>query len=178
VAAALGTEVEPLGASRYGLDLARRLDEAGSSGQAGVAEAVAPLREALSGAWADLELRFGAWHGDWAPWNFAWEGRRLWVIDWEHWRRPAPVGLDELHFGFQVAFVLRRRPVAEAVRAARTGALPRLAALDVPPVAADALAALHLAEVFLRTHQAMSEGVAPGPRFYPAVLSELARIVR
>ncbi len=52
-------------------------------------------------------LTVGTWHGDWTPWNLAWEGDRLWVFDWEHFGR-APLGFDVLHYVFATEFFGRR----------------------------------------------------------------------
>ena len=47
------------------------------------------------------EISFGAWHGDWARWNFVARGHRLAVWDWERYDRPVPVGYDLLHYFLQ-----------------------------------------------------------------------------
>lgn len=46
---------------------------------------------------------FGAWHGDVAPWNAAWDGGRLHLWDWERAEHPVPLGLDLAHNRIQVA---------------------------------------------------------------------------
>ena len=45
--------------------------------------------------------RFGAWHGDWTPWNMGVDGGRLCVWDWERLATPVPQGMDLLHHRFQ-----------------------------------------------------------------------------
>ena len=47
------------------------------------------------------EVEFGAWHGDWTPWNMAWHGGRLQLWDWERFDPDVPAGLDLLHYRCQ-----------------------------------------------------------------------------
>jgi len=47
------------------------------------------------------EVEFGAWHGDWTPWNMAWHGGRLQLWDWERFDPDVPAGLDLLHYRSQ-----------------------------------------------------------------------------
>ena len=46
-------------------------------------------------------LTFGAWHGDWAPWNMASTERGLLVWDWERFTSGVPLGFDALHYRLQ-----------------------------------------------------------------------------
>lgn len=48
-------------------------------------------------------VEFGAWHGDWQPFNMARAGRdRVAVWDWERFATGKPVGFDPLHYLLQV----------------------------------------------------------------------------
>lgn len=83
------------------------------------------LREAVQLAFArtgDVELAFGAAHGDWVPWNMTSDGARLGVWDWEGFAHDVPVGFDELHWRINDAVaiggVAPRRAVATQVRGA------------------------------------------------------------
>jgi len=52
-------------------------------------------------------LRFGRWHGDWAPWNMglpAGVGQPVQVWDWERSETDVPLGFDVVHFLLQRAF--------------------------------------------------------------------------
>ena len=49
---------------------------------------------------ADPMLTWGAWHGDFSPWNVAASSGRLLVWDWERFSHHAPVGYDALHYEF------------------------------------------------------------------------------
>ena len=48
----------------------------------------------------DTALAFGAWHGDWTPWNMTPVDRstRVALWDWERFATDVPVGFDALHF--------------------------------------------------------------------------------
>lgn len=48
-------------------------------------------------------LQWGAWHGDWTPWNMAADGSRVLLWDWERFESVAPAGMDLLHFVLNVA---------------------------------------------------------------------------
>lgn len=122
------------------------------------------------------KLDFGTWHGDFAPWNLAWAARRLVAWDWESTAAQAPVGFDALHFHFQVAFVARRLPLEDAVRAtAKAG--PVLAALGVPATAHRLLGALHLLELHVSHEVARGQDGRPDDRFYPGVIRILDQLV-
>jgi hypothetical protein len=47
-------------------------------------------------------LAFGAWHGDFGPWNAAWGDGELEVWDWERFDPDVPAGLDAAHWRAQV----------------------------------------------------------------------------
>jgi hypothetical protein len=62
-----------------------------------------------------MPLAFGAWHGDWTPWNMASTGQGLLVWDWERFTRDVPVGFDALHYWLQTEVVpARGEPMAAA----------------------------------------------------------------
>ena len=48
-----------------------------------------------------VDLTFGAWHGDWAPWNMASLDDTLLVWDWERFTPGVPLGFDALHHDLQ-----------------------------------------------------------------------------
>ncbi|MDN3352511.1 hypothetical protein [Actinomadura sp. DC4] len=62
-----------------------------------LADAAGRIGEAYGGD----EVDFGAWHGDWTPWNMAWHGGRLQLWDWERYDPDVPAGLDLLHYRSQ-----------------------------------------------------------------------------
>lgn len=57
--------------------------------------------ERIGVAYGADELEFGAWHGDWTPWNMAWHGGRVQLWDWERFDPDVPAGLDLLHYRLQ-----------------------------------------------------------------------------
>ena len=120
-------------------------------------------------------LEFGSWHGDFVPWNLARLGKRIYAWDWESSGPDTPVGFDALHYHFQLAFVARRRPLAEAAARASHRAGPALDALGVRSDRRDLVAVLHLMELFARHEEARSSAGGVDHRFYPAVAQLLAR---
>ena len=114
-------------------------------------------------------LAFGSWHGDLVPWNMAQLDGRFYAWDWESYAPNAPIGFDAMHYYFQVAFVARRRSLADAAAIARQRALPALVALGVAPDDGDLIGILHLLELFTRHEEARSSAGGLDNRFYPAV---------
>ncbi|MEV4006838.1 hypothetical protein [Actinomadura sp. NPDC049753] len=95
-----GVERAPLRASAYWEEMAASpglvLDE---RQRAVFGEVV----EGVGKAHGDLVLDFGAWHGDWTPWNMAWHRGVLRLWDWERFSRGVPNGFDLLHYRLQEA---------------------------------------------------------------------------
>lgn len=125
-----------------------------------------------------VEMDFGAWHGDWSPWNMGWVGPRLYVWDWEHSAPCVPLGFDLLHFDFQVAFELRRRRLDVAVREVAARGSAQLARLGVPDAARWATVVLYLLELLCRSDGGVRAGVGRDSRFYPSVLDVLGELSR
>jgi hypothetical protein len=61
--------------------------------------AMARLRDVLD---QDTECLFGAWHGDFGPWNAACGPDRIEVWDWERFDADVPAGLDAAHWRTQL----------------------------------------------------------------------------
>ncbi len=49
----------------------------------------------------DRDMAFGAWHGDWAPWNMTTADGRVLVWDWEGFEEGVPLGFDAVHYEVQ-----------------------------------------------------------------------------
>jgi hypothetical protein len=64
-------------------------------------ERLAEVVERIGAAYGADELEFGAWHGDWAPWNMAWHRGRVQLWDWERYDPDVPAGLDFVHYRLQ-----------------------------------------------------------------------------
>jgi len=107
-------------------------------------------------------IAFGAWHGDFTPWNMARLGDTTYLWDWER-AASAPAGLDLLHFLFQSVCRFDHQTPADAVEicSERTPAL--LSALDVPPATEPALWLLYRLELLLRYDEARMTGVLARP---------------
>jgi hypothetical protein len=114
-----------------------------------------PDRDALDAALgqlaeADMELSFGAGHGDWTEWNMASTREGLLVWDWERFTQPVPVGFDLLHYRLQTAVVRHRRPPRQAAAASVTAAPRDLDPFGVPAAEARLTGLLYLADLSVR----------------------------
>jgi hypothetical protein len=88
-----GVSRGPLAGSRYWRALHERLRGLATLGR---------VADELVLSMGDLELTFGAWHGDWVPENMAAVADRLLLWDWEQFAQDVPVGLDALHYDLAV----------------------------------------------------------------------------
>jgi hypothetical protein len=57
------------------------------------------------------DVPFGAWHGDFGPWNMGVEGRRVEVWDWERFGVGVPIGFDAAHYQVQYGVATGTDPV-------------------------------------------------------------------
>ena len=177
----------PLSALRDVLSLGSRREQSAASHADGLraradtlenrdrarAEEVARVLDAVVRDAGHTDLPTGVGHGDWTPWNLARSRDHVYVFDWEHWSSDVPVGLDVLHWYFQIDFVVKKKSLsasfAHAVDAARTEVL----ALGVTPDAYELLPRLYLAEIALRAGEGVAAGAPPNPRFHEPVLELL-----
>jgi len=84
-----------------------RLRERVRVAQPGTASGLELLLERVVRLHGATVLRFGRWHGDWAPWNMgvpAGVGQPVQVWDWERSEIDVPSGFDIVHFLLQRAF--------------------------------------------------------------------------
>src|SRR5205814_1599818 len=136
-----GTRRGALADSGYWSRLRTRLDGvAGSPDGAQLAAAGA----AIVRRHAAVRLDYGAWHGDWSPWNMASLDDTLLVWDWERFTPGVPIGLDALHHDLQ-----RRLMAQPDARAAVEQTLDAAARLLLPfgvvhPAATTGTALLYL----------------------------------
>ncbi|WP_051712148.1 hypothetical protein [Spirillospora albida] len=115
--------------------------------------------EAAARAHGGLELDFGAWHGDWTPWNMAWHRGVLRLWDWERFARGVPNGFDLLHYRLQEA--LRTAP-GPPYATWPDGAAALLAPIGLTGAAASATVRLYLLELCRRYLLAAQEPIG-GP---------------
>lgn len=163
IASLAGLREEPLAGGAIVRRLRDRLAATGPPASEDHVGAVASLLEALD-ARADV-VPVGTWHGDWSPWNLGVHEGRVWAWDWEYARPDVPLGLDVVHYGFQVAFIAQRRSLTEAVTRSRAVAEAPLAALGFDEAGREVVHAAHLAEVAVRYLESRAEGVEPPARF-------------
>ncbi|HEV7961149.1 MAG TPA: hypothetical protein VGP57_01295 [Actinoplanes sp.] len=98
IAGCCGYSHGTLTGSAYWAELRARLAVLGDRSE-GVALAAAAERLATHAG--NTSLRYGAWHGDWAPWNMANLADALLVWDWERFAQHVPVGFDAVHHELQ-----------------------------------------------------------------------------
>ncbi|MGX6602718.1 hypothetical protein ACWKSP_11350 [Micromonosporaceae bacterium Da 78-11] len=98
IAGCRGYTAGPLAGSGYWRELRARLAAVGDRPE-GVA--LASAAELLVKRVGDITFRYGAWHGDWAPWNMANLADSLLVWDWERFATGVPLGFDAVHHELQ-----------------------------------------------------------------------------
>jgi hypothetical protein len=114
------------------------------------ARSLALAADLLVAALGDVELRYGAWHGDWTPWNMAAQDYGLLLWDWDRFGTGVPVGFDALHYDLH-----RRMRHSQDARVAVHELLDRaeelLAPFDVTrPAAARLTSLLYLIDLATR----------------------------
>lgn len=144
-----GVRRHRLAGSPYWSGLAGRIAALPASG----GQAAAGLRDCLGvlgERFGDTELAFGAWHGDFTPWNMAGVRDGLLVWDWERFTADVPIGFDALHLRLQRAVSAPGadpgRAAAECVREAAAVLAPLGVAAHHTPITA----LLYLAELATR----------------------------
>jgi hypothetical protein len=124
----LGVSTGSLAVSDYWKSLRGKLDLVATRGDEG--SALASAAEQLVSRAGHAELTYGAWHGDWAPWNMAATTDTILVWDWERFTPGVPVGFDAVHYALQVRLE-RGEEAGAAVDAMLGGAADILAPFDV-----------------------------------------------
>jgi hypothetical protein len=159
VAYCLGVETGPLAGAVYWKTLRSRLDTLTSevagelrddgSDPASEARSLAHAADQVIAGAGYIELTYGAWHGDWTPWNMATTASSLLVWVWERFTTGVPIGFDAVHFDFQRLLTRGSDPeTAVDTTLGRVGRL--LAPFDVGPVAANLTALLYLIDLATR----------------------------
>jgi hypothetical protein len=176
VARAAGCRRGPLADSSYWRQLPGRLAGAEPSADR---EALGQQLTELGPRAGQLELTFGAWHGDWTPWNMAATSDGLLLWDWERFATGVPVGFDALHHWLQAEVVSGRRDPAAAAADCVRRAPDLLGSFGVGPAAARLTARLYLCELstrYLVDRQAAAGARlgAPGRWLIPALKGELS----
>jgi hypothetical protein len=165
----------PVASSAYQAALRARFGSASTVAPQVVSSALEAM-ERVDAAFGDIDLAYGAWHGDWAPWNLGRAADGVWAWDWEYARADVPLGFDLPHWFFQRSFIERKASFAEGIEAARRAA-PLLMQLGLNVGQVDATLALHALEVAARYVDAMALGAVQNPRFVSGSVAGLASIL-
>ena len=172
--ASLGPESrEPLIGGPYWRQVSRRaidasVDEAGSS-------PLEPTVAEVARRWSDVEVVHGTSHGDFAPWNMLHTERSLGLWDWERASETRPLGVDALHFCFEVAYQKEGRHAWAALDAAlkRSGQVLRELGVDLR--AAEAIRDVYILERLTRLLEGRKEGIPVDDGLAQALAGSLER---
>jgi len=146
VAFCCGTSKGWLATSPYWAELRERLTAVADRPDGAALHAAARDLAARAG---DTDLRFGAWHGDWSPWNMAPLAGTVLLWDWERFTLGVPLGFDALHHELQ-RLIQSQPDAAAAVEATVGRAAALLAPFDVPAATAELTALLYLVDLAAR----------------------------
>jgi hypothetical protein len=151
---------------------------------AGVRERLAARNdsELLQGAvdWIEkhfgaVDMAFGAWHGDFTPWNMARTDANTYIWDWER-AAPAPAGLDLLHFLFQTQCRFGGGTPERSVEICSERTPSLLPSLEVPLASERALWLVYRLELLFRYDEAREAGVLARPsKIHAGILEMFAR---
>lgn len=146
IAGCCGYTTGPLGRSAYWTELRARLAAVADRPEGA---ALAKAAETLAATAGSADLRYGAWHGDWAPWNMANLADALLVWDWERFTQGVPVGFDAVHHDLQRR-IQSSGDAAAAVEATVRRAGDLLSPFDVEEGVRELTALLYLTDLAVR----------------------------
>ena len=146
IAGCCGFATGTLAGGAYWTDLRGRLAAVADRAEGAALSAAA---ERLLGHAGDTTLRYGAWHGDWAPWNMANLADALLVWDWERFAQGVPVGFDAVHHELQRR-IQAGGDATGAVEATVRRAGELLDPFGVDPAARELTALLYLVDLAAR----------------------------
>ncbi|MBL7256932.1 hypothetical protein [Paractinoplanes lichenicola] len=146
IAGCCGYTTGALDGSAYWHDLRSRLAAVADRPEGVGLAAAAELLVKRAG---EIVLRYGAWHGDWAPWNMANVQDGLLVWDWERFASGVPLGFDAVHHELQ-SRIQSTGDAKDAVEATVRRAAELLAPFGVPVAGREATALLYLVDLATR----------------------------
>jgi hypothetical protein len=146
VAGCCGYTTGALDGSAYWTQLRGRLAAVGDRPEASGLASAAELLVKHSGA---TVFRYGAWHGDWAPWNMANLADSLLVWDWERFATGVPMGFDAIHHELQRR-IQATDDARDAVEQTVRRAAELLAPFGVPAEGREVTALLYLVDLAVR----------------------------
>ena len=116
-----------------------------------ISAALLRCRDRVTRRWGDLELPGGVTHGDWVPWNVATCRASVMAWDWEYGQEQDVPALDLVHWHLQVARLVRRLPLVDAVAPALQRASVDCLRVGLPADSVKAVCALGLMQLAVRT---------------------------
>jgi len=178
LAGSAGTEVAVLAASGYWQGLTARLTAAGDGQEQAALHAALDRIAGLAGGTA---LSFGAWHGDWTPWNMAATRGGLLLWDWERFGDCVPLGFDALHYWLARQVAPGRADPALAAAGCVRNAPALLSPFGVAGPQARLTALAYLADLSVRyladrQEQAGARLGAPGRWLIPALTTAASEL--
>ncbi|NUQ89943.1 MAG: hypothetical protein HOQ43_15960, partial [Glycomyces artemisiae] len=174
-----GTSRFPLGESDYAARLRLRLKALTDRGEPD-ADTLQTAGETLLDRYGSTTMTFGAWHGDWAPWNMRETPDRICLWDLERFETGVPYGFDAAHYRLQDDIVTKAADPTTAVLGLVADAPQILAPMGVAPGEAEPTALLYLVDLAARYmgDQAERAGAALGALgrwLLPTLLRHIAR---
>jgi lysophospholipase L1-like esterase len=170
IATLFGVTHGQLATSAYWADLRDRLGTLVQAEGQALAEVAGRLVERRP----NLDLQYGASHGDWTPWNMAITSEGLLVWDWERFAMGVPLGFDAMHCDLQ-SRLQSGVPGPKAADQAIHRATKTLGSLSLTDESAEATALLYLLDLGARyAHDREAEAGrrldAPGSWLLPALV--------
>lgn len=179
LAEACGALRSPLGESDYAARLRTRLKDLAERGEPD-ADTLQVAGETLLDRYAATEMTFGAWHGDWSPWNTREADDIVYLWDLERFETGVPYGFDAAHYRLQDEIVTKGADPTTAVLGLVAESPSILAPMGVAPSEAEPTALLYLVDLAARYmgDQAERAGAALGALgrwLLPTLLRHIAR---
>jgi hypothetical protein len=168
---------EALAQSSYWSDLKGRIGALTHSGGAPV-RALGDGVERLESNYGAREITFGAWHGDFTPWNMTHSRGTLSIWDWERSGGLVPVGLDAARFDLDVRLKIKRERPRDAVHGSVMSLGPALESMGAAAGTATLVTTLHALEMVLRFEEARAAGVQGREPLYEMAIDEMIRHIR
>jgi hypothetical protein len=114
-------------------------------------------------------------HGDFAPWNMQHTATSINVWDWERASQARPLGLDPLHFTFEVAYQKERRDPLAAIKIALDRSRDVLRELGVSQLAGEAISDVYVLERLTRLLEGRQAAVPVDDRLIDGLAAHLRK---